>query len=91
MATTNEVTKIHETILSIPGMNETVQVPVKIFKKMALLPDHVVTKGLEKDNMKKSAFIKSFSDGNPQDLVGVMNHFLSSAKLPELKGKLKLL
>ena len=34
MLTTNDVAKVYDTILSIPGMNETVKIDLKMSRKM---------------------------------------------------------
>ncbi len=46
MLTTNDVAKVYDTILSIPGMNETVKIDLKISRKNVLLLNRVIERGL---------------------------------------------
>lgn len=46
MLNTTEVAKVYDTILSIPGMNETVKLNVQISRKNILLLKRVIEKGL---------------------------------------------
>ena len=42
MLTTTDVAKVYDTILSIPGMNETVKIDMGISRKNALLLNSVI-------------------------------------------------
>ena len=42
MLTTNDVAKVYDTILSIPGMNDTVKIDLRISRKNVLLLNHVI-------------------------------------------------
>jgi hypoxanthine-guanine phosphoribosyltransferase len=46
MLTTNDVAKVYDTILSIPGMNETVKIDLKISRKNVLLLNSIIERGL---------------------------------------------
>ena len=46
MLTTNDVAKVYETILSIPGMNDTVKIDLKISRRNVLLLNNVIERGL---------------------------------------------
>ena len=46
MLTTNDVAKVYDTILSIPGMNETVKIDMRISRKNVLLLNSVIKRGL---------------------------------------------
>ena len=46
MLTTDDVAKVYDTILSIPGMNEKVKIDLKITRKNALLLNRVIQRGL---------------------------------------------
>jgi hypothetical protein len=48
MLTTNDLTKVYDTILSIRGMNETVKIDLKISRKNVLLLNNVIRRGLAK-------------------------------------------
>lgn len=57
MLTTNDVAKVYDSILSIPGMNET----VKTSRKNVLLLNHVIERGLSaKDDDESSSFFPMF-------------------------------
>lgn len=51
MITKNEVAKVFDTVLSIPGMSENVKIDLKISRKNVLLLSHFIEQGLllEKD------------------------------------------
>ncbi len=42
MLTTNDVAKVYDTILSIPGMNQTVKIDMRISRKNLLLLNSVI-------------------------------------------------
>jgi hypothetical protein len=46
MLTTNDITQVYDTILSIPGMNDTVKIDLKISRKNVLLLTRVIERGL---------------------------------------------
>ncbi len=46
MLTTNDVAKVYDTILSMPGMNETVKIDLKISRRNVLLLNNVLERGL---------------------------------------------
>ncbi len=50
MLTTTDVAKVYDTILSIPGMNETVKIDMKISRKNVLLLNSVIERGLTVKN-----------------------------------------
>ena len=60
MLTTNDVAKVYDTILSIPGMNETVKIDMRISRKNVLLLNSVIKRGLNsKDDDKSSNLLES--------------------------------
>ena len=44
--TTNDVARVYDTIMSIPGMNETVKIDMRISRKNVLLLNSVIERGL---------------------------------------------
>ncbi len=46
MLTTNDVTKVYDTILSMPGMNDSVKIDLKISRWNVLLLNSVIERGL---------------------------------------------
>jgi hypothetical protein len=55
MLTINDVAKVYDTILSIPGMNETVKIDMKISRKNVLLLNSVIKRGLSAKGDDKSS------------------------------------
>ena len=47
MSTANDVAKVYDTILSIPGMNETVEIDMRISRKNVLLLNSVIEQGFD--------------------------------------------
>ncbi|CAM3689155.1 hypothetical protein [Flavobacterium chungbukense] len=90
MITKNEVAKVFDTILSIPGMSETVRIDLKISRKNVLLLSHLITLGL---NSKKedSMLLECISSESQQDLKSISEECLLKAGLVELNEKLAVL
>lgn len=92
MLSTDDVAKVLDTILSIPGMNETVKIDLKITRKNALLLNRVIERGLsmkEEDN--GSGLFDKVSEEALVELTLVANDCLKKAGLTDLSEKLKLL
>ena len=87
MITKNEVSKVYDTVLSIPGMNEMVKIDLKISRKNVLLLSHLIEQGLlqEKDS---SILLSSLSEEGLLDLKNVSQECLQKAGLVELNEKL---
>jgi hypothetical protein len=60
---TNVLSKVYETLLCSPGMNEAVKVDVKVNRKMILLLSSVIENGLSKDAGQSSELLELI----PQD------------------------
>lgn len=92
MMTTNDVAKVFDTILSIPGMNEVVKIDLKISRKNVLLLNHVIRRGLSaKDDEKSSVLLTSIPEENLQELKQFGDECLQKAGLIELSEKLSTL
>ncbi len=92
MLTTNDVAKVYDTILSIPGMNETVKIDLKISRKNVLLLNHVIERGLmAKDDEKNPGLLSSVPEENLQELRTLADDCLQKAGLIELSEKLNSL
>ncbi|MFH7018610.1 hypothetical protein [Flavobacterium sp. FlaQc-47] len=87
MITKNEVAKVFDTVLSIPGMSEMVKFDLKISRKNVLLLSHFIEQGLllEKD---ESSLIGSMSEDGFTDLKNLSQECLQKAGLVELNQKL---
>jgi len=90
MITKNDVAKIFDTILSSPGMGETVKIDLKISRKNVLLLSHVIKEGilLEKDSL---SFLAGSSEESISELENLSQEFLQKAGLVELNEKLTVL
>jgi len=92
MLSTSEAGKVFDTVLSIPGMNETVKIDLKISRKNVLLLSHVLERGLAKMNEDGDAGLLSKL---PRDTFAELNQIttdcLQKAGLSELNEKLKSL
>ena len=90
--TTNDVAKVFDTILSIPGMNETVKIDFKISRKNVLLLNSVIERGLSvKDEGNTSSLLETVPKENLQELRLYSEDWLQKAGLNELSEKLKSL
>ncbi len=92
MLTTTDVAKVYDTILSIPGMNETVKIDMRISRKNVLLLNSVIKRGLsEKDDDKSANLLQSIPQETLQELDAFADDCLTKAGLNELSEKLKAL
>ena len=91
MLTTNDVAKVYDTILSIPGMNETVKIDVRISRRNVLLLNNVIERGLTvKDaDDKLSNLLDVVPKETLQELTNLSDDYLKKAGLTELSEKLK--
>jgi len=87
MITKNEVAKVFDTVMSIPGMSEMVKIDLKISRKNVLLLSHFIEQGLllEKD---ASSLMGNVSQEGLIDLKNVSQECLQKAGLVELNQKL---
>jgi len=90
MLTTNDVAKVYDTILSIPGMNETVKIDLKISRRNVLLLNSVIERGLTvKDSDDKSSNLLDIVPKETlQELSSLSDDCLKKAGLTELSEKL---
>lgn len=90
--TKNDVAKVYDTILSIPGMNEMVKIDLRISRKNVLLLTNVIEKGLQwKDDEKSSGLLSSIQPESLNDLKTLADDCLQKAGLNDLFEKLKSL
>ena len=92
MLTTNDVAKVYDTILSIPGMNEMVKIDLKMSRKNVLLLNSVIERGLAvRDDDKSSNILNNVPEDSLNELKALANDCLQKAGLIELSEKLKML
>lgn len=87
MITKNDVAKVFDTVLSIPGMSEMVKINLKISRKNVLLLSCLIEQGLllEKD---PANLIGNISEEGFLDLKNIAQDCLEKAGLVELNQKL---
>jgi hypothetical protein len=87
MITKNDVAKVFDTVLSIPGMGEVVKIDLKISRKNVLVLSHVISQGLsvEKD---ASSLLASLGEEGFSELRNLSDECLHKAGLVELNQKL---
>jgi len=91
MLTTNDVARVYETILNIPGMNETVKIDCKISKKNVLLLNNAIERGLALKDDKTSMLLDTVPQEAPNELRLFAGECLQKAGLTELDEKLTAL
>lgn len=87
MITANDAAKVFDTVLSIPGMNETVKIDLKISRKNVLLLSHVINDGLN-IRQDSSVLLESMSEEGKTELKSLSYECLQKAGLVELSEKL---
>ncbi|AYN06558.1 hypothetical protein EAG11_04975 [Flavobacterium sp. 140616W15] len=90
MMTENDVAKVFDTILSIPGMNETVKIDLKISRKNVLLLNSIIERGSASDDESKSIFLSSIPVESLKELKLLGDECLQKAGLNDLYEKLKI-
>jgi hypothetical protein len=90
MLTTNDVAKVYDTILSTPGMNETVKIDLKISRRNELLLNIVIERGLtvEDADDKSSNRLDAVPKETLPELTNISDDCLRKAGLTELREKL---
>ncbi len=92
MLSTDDVAKVYDTILSIPGMNEKVKIDLKITRKNALLLNRVIERGLSLNDAENgSNLLDKVSEETLEELTLLAEDCLKKAGLTDLSEKLKLL
>lgn len=90
--TTNEVAKVMDTIMSIPGMNEMVKMDFRISRRNVLLLYSIIERGMD---VKEGGDLPGLLENIPEETLKELKSFsedcLQKAGLTELKEKLKSL
>jgi len=86
--TTSDVAKVYDTILSIPGMNETVKIDMRISRKNVLLLHNIIRCGLAATDEDKSGLLANIPKEALQELQTIADDYLTKAGLTELSEKL---
>ncbi|MEO6931460.1 MAG: hypothetical protein ABI151_07530 [Chitinophagaceae bacterium] len=90
MISTTEMAQVYDTILSIPGMNETVKISLQISRKNVLLLDRIIERGLSTNSEdKKSNILTVVPPEVLHELTMLSEECLKKAGLKDLSEKLK--
>jgi hypothetical protein len=91
MIAKNDVAKVYDTILSIPGMNDEIKISLKISRRNLLLLNKLIERGLNgKENDDKSISVLDIVPKETlQELSEIAVELLSKAGLTEMNEKLK--
>jgi hypothetical protein len=85
-----ELEKVYETLLSVPGMNDAVKMDLKIPRKTVLLLTEVLRKGMSKEIHNRGFGIAdNLSEPALQELDALILECLEKAGLTELSGRLR--
>lgn len=87
----NDVAKIYDTVLSIPGMNEEVKVHFKTSRKNLLLLNKVIERGIhgKESDDKSVSILDTVPKETVEELAGIAVQLLGKAGLLEMNEKLK--
>lgn len=90
MLSKTDLTKVYETLLSIPGMNEAVKIDLKLPRKQVLLLSKVIERGLAEDGDETEPSILHLATPEVRTELGkVVDDLLSKGGLTEMNEKLK--
>lgn len=87
--TKNEVAKLYETILAIPGMNDSVKIEFKLPRKQVLVLTKVLEKGLNDNAEEASLLLSTLPPQTLEELQGLPTELLQKAGLTEMNEKIK--
>ncbi|TDH17783.1 hypothetical protein EXU57_24910 [Segetibacter sp. 3557_3] len=90
MFSTNDIENLYDTILSIPGMNDTVKIDIRLSRKNVLLLNKVIERGLRPNPDDKSTGLFNVVPPDALEQLSIVaSDFLERAGLKELNEKLK--
>lgn len=92
MLSKTDLAKVYETLLSIPGMNETVKIDLKLPRKHVLLLSKVIERGLAQNGEDMEPSILHLTTPEVRDdLLNIVGELLGKGGLSELNEKLESL
>lgn len=89
--TNEEVGRVFETMLSIPGMNENVKIDLKISRKQVLMLALTIEKGLNGEEDGFINLMRNASKETASEIAWIADDCLDKAGLTDLVSKLKSL
>lgn len=91
MLSEKEMSLLYETIMSAPGMGETVKVDLKVPRKNVLLLAKVIENGLQTKGTDIDGLAKAAGDGSLETLQQAGTELLSKAGLSDMHARLNSL
>jgi hypothetical protein len=92
MLSTKDVAIIYETLLTSPGMNDSVKIDLKIPRKNVLLLTRLIELGLVlKDDTAQNGLPSAFKNDTLEEVKDITSELLSKAGLTETYNKLNSL
>lgn len=79
---------IYETLLTVPGMHDTVKIDLKIPRKTVLLFTEVLSRGIEQKSSSANA-VTNITKESQEELKAIISESLEKAGLTALSSKLK--
>jgi hypothetical protein len=90
MPNTNTIAKVFDTVLSIPGMSDSVKIQLSIPRKNVLLLSKVIERGLCKnDNVVEDNILDIAPQETLEELSQISDELLKKAGLTDMNEKLK--
>ncbi len=84
------ISKIFDTVLSIPGMNEDIKFNIKLPRKTVFFLSKIIERGLAKSPEKEvPAILDQLPEGVAEEISNVGSELLSKAGLKEMNEKLR--
>jgi len=91
MLSTKDVTVVYETLLSSPGMNDTVKIPLHIPRRNVLLLTKIIELGLSVKDNEQGGLMQVVSKESITELNSLTSDLLQKAGLTEMYNKLHAL
>lgn len=89
MMNSSEIAKVYETIMSIPGMVETVKIDLRMTRKNVLLLSHIIERGIVAKDDEKGGLLGNVSNETLQELKTVADDCLQKAGLDDVSRNIK--
>jgi len=92
METTIEMSRMYETLLAAPGMNQSVKISLTISRKTALLLSQLIENGIvQKDKPNQPGIIAALPKECFQEIEVISTELLKKADMTELNEKLQMI
>jgi len=92
METKIEMSRMYDTLLATPGMNQSVKISLMISRKTALLLNQLIEKGMSESSQSDlSGIMAALPKESFQELELISMELLRKADLTELSEKLKVI